>query len=194
MFVLMQESVSSHNNPVEFLQYQLKPRTLIIGTDLTRHLNETLSLATHNVLLTMMWAKIWQHKWSNTLQMRPVYSITCRFADSPIRRHPDSSTSRFVDNPIRRQLRVSPSTNRDKKLVENAGLEKSQFVDKIRTHTWSTQSQAFASPMLQFRLMLINLPIEVIREVLIKHHKMCHLFSLMNSASVLRSNFRDSIK
>ena len=61
--------------------------------------------------------------------------ITCRFADSPIRRHPDSSTSRFVDNPIRRQLRVSPSTNRDKKLVENAGLEKSQFVDKIRTHT-----------------------------------------------------------
>ena len=61
--------------------------------------------------------------------------ITCRFADSPIRRHPDSSTSRFVDNPIRRQPRVSPSTNRDKKIVENAGLEKSQFVDNLRTHT-----------------------------------------------------------
>ena len=42
-------------------------------------------------------------------------SITCRFSDSPIRRHPDSSTSRFVDVPIRRQPRVSPTTNRDKK-------------------------------------------------------------------------------
>ena len=74
--------------------------------------------------------------------------ITCRFADSPIRRHPDSSTSRFVDNPIRRQPRVSPSTNRDKKIVENAGLEKSQFVDNLWTRTWSTQSQAWLLPLL----------------------------------------------
>ena len=126
-----------------------------------------------------------------------VHKITCRFADSPIRRHPDSSTSRFVDSPIRRQPRMSTSTNRDKKIVENAGLEKSQFVDNLRTHTWSTQSQACASPLLQFRLLLISLLIEVIREGgegLIKHHKNVSLFSFMNSALALRSNFRDSIQ